>query len=332
MAKVGIHIVTYNGLRYLPELFSSIAQQTYQDTIVRIWDNASTDGTREWLATYARRFFANVELTLSNKNTFFVGGHNQLYARALEPFIQLVNQDTVLDRSYIEHMVEHMETHPRVGSSAGLLMTWEHRNADHAYIDSAGICAHRCRKYTEYKSGEKIEKAQLDHWPKAIEVWGVSGTLPMYRTQAIKQVASADELFDPLFEMYKEDVDLAIRLRKAGWTAYCVSAARAYHDRTVSQHTDRSTRSFAARYRSYRNHLYLLFKHETWHTFITDMFDIVPHELAKAAYLLCYEPRVLGAWREVWKNRKKICAKKEKRRKTDEVFSISHKHLAATDI
>jgi GT2 family glycosyltransferase len=58
------------------------------------------------------------------------------------------------------------------------------------------------------------------------EVFGASGSSAFYRTTALKRSGG----FDPLFGSYYEDVDLAFRLRWAGYR--CVFAPRSivYHD------------------------------------------------------------------------------------------------------
>lgn len=324
MAQVAIHIVTYNGLKYLPELFASIAQQAFRNTHIRILDNASTDGTSEWLKKYTHRFFPYAELTLDKINIKFVGGHNTLFKKTTEQYVQLINQDTILEPEYIEKLVSHLQNHPHDAAAAGIIFELSSKGKPYLQIDSAGLHLHRSRKCTEHRSGEHVDARMLPHWPIKCEVIGVSGTLPMYRTHAVRTIDK--HLFDPQFEMYKEDVDLARRLQADGWKSHIVPSAQAYHDRTVAQHIARSNRSHQARYCSYRNHLYLLRKHETPHSFMRDLFHIIPHEIAKFFYLLFCEPRVLLAWRDVFKHWNRLRPLKPKEQKHE--FTVSHKYLA----
>lgn len=88
------------------------------------------------------------------------------------------------------------------------------------------------------------------------EVFGVSATAAVYRRGALEAVASArgsrrraadygsagqageapveSEVFDPRLGAYYEDADLACRLRRAGWTALWVPAARTLHAGSVT--------------------------------------------------------------------------------------------------
>jgi len=64
----------------------------------------------------------------------------------------------------------------------------------------------------------------------AAEVFGVSATAALYRRSALAAVAlRPGETFDRRLGAYYEDVDLACRLRRAGWRALWAPAARALH-------------------------------------------------------------------------------------------------------
>lgn len=89
------------------------------------------------------------------------------------------------------------------------------------------------------------------------EVWGVTGACALYRLEALKQVADKHGIFDERFGSYKEDVDLAWRLRRAGWKAVFTPRAMAWHGRGVGCGDKRSWR---IRYLSIRNHLLMMLK------------------------------------------------------------------------
>lgn len=314
--KVVGQLVTYNGIRYLPALFESLANQSYRDISWRILDNASTDGTQIWLKTYAKKFLPHAEVIFHKKNIMFTGGHNELFSRGSEPFIQLINQDTILDKDYIKQCVNFLTHNKKAGAVSGLLCAYKDLKNEILEIDSAGICMHRSRKYSELRCGQKVKRIHLSSWPKAVNVFGVSGTLPMYR-----RVACDEFLFDPDFHMYKEDVDCARTLNNKGWQSYVIPQAIGFHDRTISQRIRRSQRSPLVNYYSYRNHLLTLVKHETGKSFRKDAWHIIPYEIAKAGYLLMSEPQSLRAWKDVFAyNKKKHASEPSK------IFSIEH-HL-----
>ena len=69
------------------------------------------------------------------------------------------------------------------------------------------------------------------------EIFGVSATAAVYRREALREVAPDGEVFDTRLGFYYEDVDLACRLRAAGWRALLVPAARALHAGSVTART-----------------------------------------------------------------------------------------------
>ena len=50
--KIEILLATYNGERYIGEQIESIINQDYENWVVRVCDDASTDGTYEILKSY----------------------------------------------------------------------------------------------------------------------------------------------------------------------------------------------------------------------------------------------------------------------------------------
>ena len=130
-----------------------------------------------------------------------------------------------------------------------------------------------------------------------VEVFGVSGAMPCFRTAVITGLPGNDgALFDSRFFSYKEDVDLAWRLRAMGWKAYTLLDAVAYHDRTAAAPDDPSdnaaakhwkTKSALVRQYSYRNHWFTLIKNAPL-TPSTLWF-----ELKKFLYLVVREPAVI---------------------------------------
>lgn len=269
-----LHLVTWNGRKYLETLFASLKKQTVQPEVVRILENGSRDGTRQWIEEYARGYFPEAEITYLTENIGFAGGHNQLWNDAKEDYVLLVNQDLYLDKRYAEEVLKYLECNQTVATASGVLFQWGTDDV----VDSCGI--------EVLKSGKTQEIRVMPD--KDTKVWGVSGTLPMYRVWAIKQVLHpSGSLFDPYFGSYKEDVELAYRLQAVGFESACVKNAHAWHDRSFAAHISRKTRRFENRYTSYRNHLLTLYLHDQWSAVV------IAYELGKFCYLAVKEPKVL---------------------------------------
>jgi len=138
--------------------------------------------------------------------------------------------------------------------------------------------------------------------------------------------------FDKDFFAYKEDVDLAWRLKLAGYQSVYNPSARAYHRRAVARKTDLSDKgtitnrwgkTALANYLSYRNHLWMLIKNEGY---LRIFFHPVIwwYELKKIIYLLFKEPNTRKALPEIVKQIPKMS---QKRKRIKQIKSIKNQDL-----
>lgn len=68
--KLSVIICTYNRAKLLPEALDSVLnQKTDFDFEVIVGDDASTDGTRELLCGYQKKFPRKIVLSLMEKNS-----------------------------------------------------------------------------------------------------------------------------------------------------------------------------------------------------------------------------------------------------------------------
>lgn len=154
------------------------------------------------------------------KNLGFAGGVNLGIAETTGQFVAVVNDDALVDDGWLDRLVEALAADPRAAAVQGLNV----RLADPAVVDGAGIGWNRWWQAVQLGHGEPVEDAN-----EIREVFGVSATAALYRREALQAVSSEGEVFDSRLGSYYEDVDLAIRLRAAGWRSYLVPSALARH-------------------------------------------------------------------------------------------------------
>ncbi len=292
--KLALQLSCYNGSRYLPSLFRSLAEQTDRTWRLFVLDN----GSRPEEAEAIRRAVADsglpAELHRVEQNVGFAGAHNLLFSKHDGEYVQLLNDDAILEPDYLRHCAAYLGAHPECAAVSGKIYRWNFdRRAEPdrgrtRIIDSLGLAKKRTGAIADIGAG-KPEGA-----PTIVptDVLGVSGCLPMYRAAAVRRVSMDGALFDASYVSYKEDVDLALRLCAGGYTAAVVPAAVAYHRRSVGAGVAR-TPSPAARYQSYRNHLWTLFAH-CRSPFSSENIFVLPYEAAKALYWLCRRPDFLS--------------------------------------
>ncbi|MBI4599381.1 glycosyltransferase family 2 protein [Candidatus Uhrbacteria bacterium] len=311
MHDLVISLVTYNSEMYLQSCLESIFSQTFKDYELILFDNASVDGTRNSimrLAPHARRIF-------SEKNIGFAGAHNEVIRTTCSSYVCVLNPDLVLEPDYLERCIAECEMRPALGSVTGLLIRVPALTgtAPRDTIDSYGLVVSKTGRAAN--AGEGVPVSALCA-PRRI--MGVPATAAVYRRSALDDSAldrstvrdgSDTEYFDEDFFMYKEDVDLALRLRLRGWDASAVLEARAYHVRSTSPALFKRPSPLINQW-SYRNHFSILIKDVEARTWARWGFLIVLYELAKFFYLACFERSTLTALADVWKNRKKMLAKR----------------------
>ncbi len=313
--KVSVNLVTWNGKKYLPFCLDSLAKQTFRDFSLFILDNGSTDGTAEYLKSF--RFPAiDLKLAFNEKNIGFAAGHNQVFRSTKSDYVLLLNQDVILEPNFLEAAVNFMDKNLEIGAVTGKLLRWDFcNNKKTDMLDSAGLKIWKNHRLAELGAGEK----DGEKWNKPFEVFGVSGAAAVYRRSSLESVTVLGEYFDPDFFSYKEDIDLAYRLRLFGWKAWFLPEARGYHDRTARSDGGsdaqavrrRKNKSSFVNYHSYKNHLFLLLKNVPAGIFWRYGCRIKWYEFRKFIYLLFFETRTLGGLGEFFGKLGKMLVKRK---------------------
>ena len=370
--RLSIQLVTYNGAKYIPYLFGSLRKQTFLDWGLLVIDNHSTDGTVTLVKKELENFPVSSRMIVNADNRGFAGGHNQAFKEAVGEYVLILNQDIYIEPTCLEKLVAFLDVNPTAAAVAPRLMRWDFslnppspiRGGTEGgvqgltnIIDSLGLKVFRNRRVVEQGAGlaychpERSEgslsvgelrqrffaslRMTIESNGESAEVFGVSGAMVMFRRHALDDVKFADgTIFDESYHSYKEDVDLAFRLRSAGYASGVLVDAIAFHDRSAigakelndfAAADNKKNQSDFVRYHSYKNHLATLYKNEYWQNFILDFFWIVWYEVKKFGYFLLFDRRTLfGGWRELFKNRSKL---RDYRRQTTDHRKVSWKEM-----
>ena len=162
---------------------------------------------------------------------------------------------------------------------------------------------HRDRRVVARRQGELEDERDLIAGP----VWGVDGPAPVYRRAALVDVVEprtggGSEVLDEDFFMYKEDVDLAWRLRRRGWRAWYAPDALAWHARGAGEGPDRGVRDVIAADRdiprwikamSWRNHRLMQLKNEAAGEYLRDLPWILRREALSVGFITLIDPHRL---------------------------------------
>lgn len=168
----------------------------------------------------------------STRNRGYAAANNAGIAAGTAPFVLCLNQDARLAPDYLARLMELFSSTPRLGAAAGkLLQLSSPTGTADGTIDSAGLMMEGGRRAIDVGQGQ-VDRAQFD---RRSEVFGVSAAAGLYRRTALDAVSIDGAVFDEAFFMYKEDVDLAWRLRRAGFIACVDGEAIGYHGRSAGR-------------------------------------------------------------------------------------------------
>jgi len=325
--EITIIVVTWNSKGFLPALFESFQKQSFKDYQVIIVDNNSSDGTVEFI----KENYPQFRVWQNAENTGFAKANNQAIKLASTPYLLICNPDIILEPEFLSEILKTAQSNDKIGSAGGKLLRFPENLktlTDSDTIDSTGIVIFKNRRAIDRGENEQ-DRGQYD---RCEEVFGISGALVLYSKSALERVAVNGEYFDEDFFAYKEDVDLAWRLKLAGYQSVYNPSARAYHRRAVARKTDLSDKgtitnrwgkTALANYLSYRNHLWMLIKNEGY---LRIFFHPVIwwYELKKIIYLLFKEPNTRKALPEIVKQIPKMS---QKRKRIKQIKSIKNQDL-----
>jgi len=177
-------------------------------------DNASGDNTPHLV----RKKFPQVKVIASQKNLGFAGGNNLGMRKAKGKYVLLLNSDTLVQKNTFVKMTQFMEKNPQVGLATcrinlfhGGLDPASHRGfpapwAALTYFSGLEKLLPQSKLFSQYHQGWKDLKTTH-------EIDSGTGAFFFLRKKALNQVG----LLDENFFMYGEDLDLAYRLKQAGW-------------------------------------------------------------------------------------------------------------------
>lgn len=226
--RTGIIIVSYNTCLLLRNCLRSLFQHTADETVrVAVVDNGSTDGSVEMV----RREFPEAVCAVADGNLGF-GRANNLGVKLLEErfgraeYLFFLNPDTVLLNDAVGILTRFLDERPEAGAAGGNLYGADGTTPAQSFSPVHGL---GWEWVSLLPNGIKRRVWPPETWfnydelPK--QVGYISGADLMVRRAALGEA----EPFDPEFFMYYEDMELCVRLRRAGFGIWSVPQARIVH-------------------------------------------------------------------------------------------------------
>ncbi len=277
--SIDVVIVAHGHYELTDSCLRHLHAQSTEHRVIVI-DNDSGDDTLARLHAE----WPDVHVESLPQNLGFVSASNRGVALGSGEIVVLLNNDVECRTDFLQRVAEPFVEDPRVGAVATLMLQPGER-----LIDSAGLTADPTLAGFPRLQGLDVTQAGRERPTLA----GPAGAAGAYRRSAWEQVGGLDEA---IFA-YMEDLDLALRLRSAGWKAALATGAVGVHLGSATfGHRSAWQRCHAGFGRGYLLRRYGLLRGRTAPRTLATEAAVVLGDLALSRDLLSLRGRVSG-WR-----------------------------------
>lgn len=221
--RISVVVLTYNNLAFTQAcLFSVEAYSAYANLEVIVVDNASSDGSREWLQAWAAEPSAAGHarrLVLNPENLGFAAGNNVGLREATGEVLILLNNDTYVTPGWVRGLANHLRAEPGLGLVGPVTNNiGNEARIDIQYGDMAGMIA-AAGLHTRAHPGRRLSLATTAFFCVAM------------RREVYQRVGGLDEQFGIGFF---EDDDYCRRVEQAGYAIACAEDVFVHHHLSAS--------------------------------------------------------------------------------------------------
>jgi N-acetylglucosaminyl-diphospho-decaprenol L-rhamnosyltransferase len=218
---LSIVIVAYRSRDELPACLASLPGTLGGRRVeVCVVNNSPGDGVAEW----ARRDFPGVNVIEPGENLGFGRANNLGFAKSSGEFVLFLNPDTIASAAALEHCLQRLRDDETIGLISPRLelangaMDLACRRSIPTLWD--GFCR-ACGLAALFPRTALFAGYNLTHLPVdgTYDVGAINGAFMLGRRAQLERIASPapPAVFDEKFFMYGDDLDLCIRVTRAGY-------------------------------------------------------------------------------------------------------------------
>lgn len=204
LPDLSVIIVNYNTADYLAACLNSLPLHKETSFEVILVDNASRDQS----VSMVQKHFPQIRLIISPKNLGFAKANNLAVQEASGRYLYFLNPDTEVQPGCFQAMLCFMEKNTAVGMAGTRIL----------YPDTT-----QQESFETKYPGQRHSAKELGKLPGRI-AWLLGASL-IARREAITLVGG----FSEDFFLYGEDIDLGLKIRKAGWELGFIPEAKIVH-------------------------------------------------------------------------------------------------------
>lgn len=244
--KVCIILVNYNSQEETIECLDSLSEISYPNYEVIVVDNGSNEcsSLREYINDKS-----NMVLIETGYNGGFAAGNNVGIRKGIQngaDYLLLVNNDTIVNKECVNHLVEFSKQHPLAGIVCGKIYFFNPSNMLWFAGGEINFDKGRIRHFG-YK---ELDNGQYD---KPVKISFATGCLMLIPSKVINDVG----LLKEDYFLYGEDADYSCRVTNCGYEIWYDPKAFIFHKVGASA----GSNGKATQYYSTRNDFYVFAKY-----------------------------------------------------------------------
>jgi glycosyltransferase involved in cell wall biosynthesis len=198
--KITVGIPCYNGSLYIGSAIMSILKQVRLPDEILVVDDGSTDNSVQVISLYP------VKLLQHNTNKGLAAARNTILEAARGDVIVFIDADVVADSNLLSALLKGYEDETIGG------------------VGGQGIEVNVCSLADWWRK----KHASQSHGNRPKRVDFLYGLCMSFRTEVLRKIGG----FNPMFRTNAEDIDVSLRVRKAGYYLQYLPEAKVYHLRT----------------------------------------------------------------------------------------------------
>ncbi len=247
MKGFSIIIVTWNALHHLKTFLPSVVNTGYPDFEIILADNASTDGTAEWI----RSTYPDIVLASFDRNYGYCGGNNRAVPYATKEILLFLNNDVEVSPGWLNAINQAFGKDDQVAAVQPKMLSYhqkdvfEYAGAAGGFIDKYGY------PYCRGRIFDTVEQ-DLGQYDASSEIFWASGAALAIRKEVFTKLGG----FDEDFEFHMEEIDLCWRIHRSGHKVMYTPDSTVYHlgGGSLAMGSPRKV------YYNFRNNLFMLWK------------------------------------------------------------------------
>ena len=218
---VNIFVLNWNGKKIIIDCLHSLDKVTYSNVNIVLIDNGSTDGS----VNLIKKEFPNIEIIQLKENLGYAGGNNYGFKNVeiQSEYSIFINNDTLVSTNFINPLIEPLKNDTSIIQTAPKIFYADDPNL----LWFAGGYINLFFGWIRHRGIRKIDKGQYNN---STLIDYATGCCICMRTKDFKLF----KMFDESFSMYGEDVDLSIRVRKAGGKIMYIPESNIWHKVSAS--------------------------------------------------------------------------------------------------